>query len=234
MLSYLRRHHLGLIALFFALTGTSYAVATGSIDSREIRNNSIRSKDVRNNVLLSRDLRNNSVRSVDVREGTLTGTDVFDGGLTGADLANSSVEGLDVRDGTIRDPDIGANSVSNDELTGNAVRSAEVLNGSLGAEDLQGGLLASDASVRFVEFAVDGGAVAAEDVGCPAGQRALGGGVSFGSLNEADRVVFSEPRVGASAPNAQGAVANGWRAAISNGNAVDQRTATVWVVCTAR
>jgi hypothetical protein len=234
MLSYLRRHHLGLIALFFALTGTSYAVATGSIDSREIRDNSVRSKDVRNNALLSRDLRNNSVRSTDVREGTLTGTDVLDGGLTGGDLANSSLEGLDVRDGTLRDADIGPNSVSEDELTGNAVRSAEVLNGSLGTEDLQGGLLASDAHVRFDDFAVDGGAVAAEDVACPAGDRALGGGVSFGSLNADDRVVFSEPRLGADAPNAQGAVANGWGAAISNGNAMDQRTASVWVVCAAR
>jgi hypothetical protein len=233
MLSYLRRHHLGLIALFFALTGTSYAVATGSIDSREIRNNSVRSKDVRNNILLSRDLRNNSVRSTDVRDGALTGTDVFDGGLTGADLANSSVEGLDVRDGSIGDADIGANAVSNDELTNNAVRSAEVLNGSLGAEDLQGGLLASDASVRFDNFAVGAGTVAGEDVGCPAGQRTLGGGVSFGSLDDGDRVVFSEPRLGGDAPNAQGAVANGWGAAILNG-AGEERTASVWVICTAR
>ena len=233
MLSYLRRHHLGLIALFFALTGTSYAVATGSIDSREIRNNSIRSKDVRNEALLSRDLRNNTVRSTDVREGTLTGTDVFDGGLTGAELANSSVEGVDVRDGTIGDADIGPNAVSNDELTGGSVRSAEVQNGSLRDEDLQAGLLASDASVRFDNFAVGVGNVVGEDVGCPAGQRALGGGVSFGSLDAGDRVVFSEPRVGADAPNAQGAVANGWGAAILNG-AAEERTASVWVLCAAR
>jgi hypothetical protein len=233
MLSYLRRHHLGLIALFFALTGTSYAVATGSIDSREIRNNSVRSKDVRNKALLSRDLRDNSVRSTDVREGTLTGTDVFDGGLTGADLANSSVEGLDVRDGTVRDADIGANAVSNDELTNNAVRSAEVLNGSLGAEDLQGGLLASDANVRFDNFPVPPTETAAEDVACPGGQRALGGGVSFGSFDVGDRVVFSEPRLGTDAPNAQGAAANGWGAAIHNG-AGEERTASVWAVCAAR
>jgi hypothetical protein len=233
MLSYLRRHHLGLIALFFALTGTSYAVATGSINSREIRNNSIRSKDVRTNTIRSSDLLGNSVRSGDVRDGTLTGTDVFDGGVTGADLANSSVEGLDVRDGTLGDADIGANSVSNDELTNNSVRSAEVQNGSLGPEDLQGGLLASDASVRFDNFAVPAGNVAGEDVGCPAGQRALGGGVSFGSLDGGDRVVYSEPRLGADAPNAQGAVASGWGAAILNG-AGDERTASVWVICAAR
>jgi hypothetical protein len=45
-----------LIALFSSLGGVSYAVATGSIDSREIRNNSVRGKDVRNGTLSSRDL----------------------------------------------------------------------------------------------------------------------------------------------------------------------------------
>jgi hypothetical protein len=95
-------------------------------------------------------------------------------------------------------------------------------------------LLASDASVRFDNFAVPSGAQpVSEDVACPAGQRALGGGVSFGSPDAGDRVVFSEPRVGGAAPNAQGAVANGWGAAVLNG-AGEQRTATVWVVCTAR
>jgi hypothetical protein len=44
------------IALFVALGGVSYGVATGSIESREIRNNSILGKDVRNGTLSSSDL----------------------------------------------------------------------------------------------------------------------------------------------------------------------------------
>lgn len=36
------------LALFVALGGVSYGVATGSIDSREIKNNTIRGKDVKN------------------------------------------------------------------------------------------------------------------------------------------------------------------------------------------
>jgi hypothetical protein len=145
----------------------------------------------------------------------------------------TSLEGADSRDGTIGDADIGANAISNDELAGGSVRSGEVLNGPLRDEDLQAGLLASDASVRFDNFAVPSGAQpVSEDVACPAGQRALGGGVSFG-IDACDRVVFSKPRVGGAAPNAQGAVANGWGAAVLNG-AGEQRTATVWVVCTAR
>jgi len=45
------------LCLFIVLGGTSYAVATGSIDSREIRNNTIRSKDVRNRALLAEDFK---------------------------------------------------------------------------------------------------------------------------------------------------------------------------------
>ena len=36
------------IALFVALGGTGYAAATGSIDTREIKNSTIRGKDVKN------------------------------------------------------------------------------------------------------------------------------------------------------------------------------------------
>jgi hypothetical protein len=70
-----------LLALFVALGGTSYAVATGSIDSREIKNNTVRSKD----------LRNNDVRGKDVRNGSLTGGDVKDGALTAADVQVGSL-----------------------------------------------------------------------------------------------------------------------------------------------
>jgi hypothetical protein len=55
-----------LIALFVALGGVSYGVATGSIDSREIKNNSIRGKDVRNSTLRTQDVRNGTLRFRDV------------------------------------------------------------------------------------------------------------------------------------------------------------------------
>ncbi len=49
------------LALFVSLGGVGYAAATGSIDSREIRNNSIRGRDVRNNGLSGRDIANSSL-----------------------------------------------------------------------------------------------------------------------------------------------------------------------------
>ena len=67
---------LAIIAVFISLGGVSYAFATGSIDSREIKNNSVRSKDLRNNNVTTRDIRNGTIRGVDVRNNTLTGAQI--------------------------------------------------------------------------------------------------------------------------------------------------------------
>jgi len=69
------------IALFVALGGTSYGLATGSIDSREIRNNTVRSKDIRNNAVRGRDVRTGTLRSSDVADHSLLGRDFARGQL---------------------------------------------------------------------------------------------------------------------------------------------------------
>jgi hypothetical protein len=79
------------IALFLSLGGVSYGLATGSIDSRELRNNSIASADVRNNSLRTFDIRNNEVRGFDIRNSTIQGRDVAFNTLTGADVEESSL-----------------------------------------------------------------------------------------------------------------------------------------------
>lgn len=82
------------VAVFVALGGSSYAVATGSIDSREIKNNTVRGKDIRNNDVTTRDLRNNSARGADVRDDSLTGDDVLESSL-GAVPSASNAEALE-------------------------------------------------------------------------------------------------------------------------------------------
>jgi hypothetical protein len=223
LLSYLRRHHAGLLALFLTLGGTSYAVATGSIDSREIRDGTVRSRDVRNNSLVGRDVRNGGIGSQDVRDGRLTGLDVLNGSLAGDDL----------RDGAVGDADLGSNSVSGDEIRAGAVESDEVRNGSLRAEDLTPGLRGTNAVVRFDSFNVAAGGSGSDNASCGSGERALGGGVSFATENAGDRMTFSAPRVGGAAPGSQGAVATAWAAGMVNGDA-SERTATVWVLCASR
>ena len=57
------------IALFVAMGGVSYGVATGFIDSREIRNNTIRGKDVRNGALTGKEMKRDSIGGLTVNEG---------------------------------------------------------------------------------------------------------------------------------------------------------------------
>jgi hypothetical protein len=79
------------LALFVSLGGVSYGVATGFIDSREIKNNTIRSADLRNNQIRTFDLRNNEVRGFDIRNSTVQGRDVAFNTLTGADISEQDL-----------------------------------------------------------------------------------------------------------------------------------------------
>jgi hypothetical protein len=45
-----------LMALFLSLGGVSYGLATGSVDSREIKNGTVRGKDIRNRTIRFRDV----------------------------------------------------------------------------------------------------------------------------------------------------------------------------------
>jgi hypothetical protein len=79
------------VALFVSLGGVSYGVATGFIDSREIKNNTIRSKDVRNNTMRTFDIRNNEVRGFDIRNSSVQGRDVAFNTLTGTDISEQTL-----------------------------------------------------------------------------------------------------------------------------------------------
>jgi hypothetical protein len=79
------------IALFVSLGGVSYGVATGSIDSREIKNGGVRSQDVRDGGLRGRDIANGAIQSRDLRDGAVRGVDVNDRSLGGSDLADNTL-----------------------------------------------------------------------------------------------------------------------------------------------
>jgi hypothetical protein len=81
-----------LIALFVSLSGVSYGVATGFIDSREIKNNEVRSIDIRNNEVRTRDLRNNEVRGIDIRNSTVQGRDIALNTVTGEDVNEDTLQ----------------------------------------------------------------------------------------------------------------------------------------------
>jgi hypothetical protein len=60
-----------LVALFMSLGGVSYGVATGFIDSREIKNNVVSTKDLKNNDIRGKDVRSNTLRGSDIVESSL-------------------------------------------------------------------------------------------------------------------------------------------------------------------
>jgi hypothetical protein len=57
--SYLRRHHIGLVALCIALTGTAYAATLprNSVGGAQLKKNAVTSPKVKNRSLLARGLR---------------------------------------------------------------------------------------------------------------------------------------------------------------------------------
>ncbi len=59
------------IALFASMGGVSYAVATGSIDGREIKNDTIRAQDIRTGAVTASEVRKNSLTNNDIRNGDL-------------------------------------------------------------------------------------------------------------------------------------------------------------------
>jgi hypothetical protein len=82
---------ISMIALFVSLSGVSYGVATGFIDSREIKNNEVRSIDIRNNQVRTRDLRNNEIRGIDIRNSTVQGRDIALNAVTGEDVKEETL-----------------------------------------------------------------------------------------------------------------------------------------------
>jgi hypothetical protein len=70
--TYLRRHHIGLLALFIALGGTSYAavsLSANSVGARELKNQAVGASEIKDGSIMKRDLRERLVRSLRGRTG---------------------------------------------------------------------------------------------------------------------------------------------------------------------
>jgi hypothetical protein len=89
------------IALFVSLGGVSYGLVTGSVDSREIKNNAVRSADVLNNTLRSKDVRNNTLRTFDIRNNEVRGFDIRNSTIRGRDVAFDTLTGADVSESSL-------------------------------------------------------------------------------------------------------------------------------------
>jgi hypothetical protein len=71
--SYLRRHHIGLVALCVALTGTAYAATLprNSVGTRQLKDNAVTWAKIKRNAVTSSKVRNRSLLAKDFRAGQL-------------------------------------------------------------------------------------------------------------------------------------------------------------------
>lgn len=81
---YLRRHHIGLAALFIALGGTSYAAV-------QLPKNSVGANQIKASAVGSSEIKNRSVTGTDVKNSSLTAADIKNGSLTAADFKASDL-----------------------------------------------------------------------------------------------------------------------------------------------
>jgi hypothetical protein len=74
VIRYVRRHHIGLLALFIALGGTSYAAVAlpaNSVGTKQIKKNAVTSAKIKKNVVTSTKVKNGSLREADFAAGQL-------------------------------------------------------------------------------------------------------------------------------------------------------------------
>jgi hypothetical protein len=111
--NYARRHHLALVALFFALGG-GVAWAADTIGSADIIDGQVKTADIGQNEVRSGDIAGGQVQAADVADDTtsnaLTGTDVAADSLGGADVAG--LTGADINDNSLKGADVDESSLT--------------------------------------------------------------------------------------------------------------------------
>jgi hypothetical protein len=123
--AYIRQHHVGLVAVFLALSGgvawASHPGGQNTINSADIINGEVKvadvgqaavaSSEVKNDSIVGGDVAPNSLTAADVKNETLTASElapnsiptgrILDGTLTGADVANNALKGADIDEASL-------------------------------------------------------------------------------------------------------------------------------------
>ena len=173
---YLRHNVLGLVAIFIALGGVSWAAT--SLDR-----NSVLSKHIKNGQVKSGDVRDNGLAGADIADGAITGADIAPDSLTGDQIAENSLGTVPSADdaGTLDGIDSAAFQLRVDDAcaAGEAIRA-----------------IAADGTVNCIAGATG------DITGVTAGQGLTGGASSGVATLAADTSVLQR-RIGAGCPAGQ-------------------------------
>ena len=131
---------------------------------------------------------------------------------------------------TIGAGDIKKNAVRSKHIKKNAVKTPKIKNGAVTANKL------GPVTVQRESFDVPDGVNASDTASCPAGQRAIGGGVHLSTGLDDGVVTQSRPVASSSDPPTalldDGDTFDGWQAsALNRGGEDNVFEANVWVVC---
>jgi hypothetical protein len=178
-----------LMALFFALGGSAYAVAAGKIDGTQIQAGSIPG-----NRLQAKAVGTNQIKPSSIGNAQLKGNAVAT-----KQLQSGAVTGAKIKAGTI-----GASQIQSGSITGTQVKS-----GSLGATQINQTTLTgiSAANIHSVQYVVSTVALPETEAEtsatatCPSGMKVIGGGATT-----------SNPRLGFSEESTPTGERNGWTA----------------------
>jgi hypothetical protein len=107
---------------------------TGSVTSKEIKNNSVLLKDLNTSVRDKIKLGTTALQSI--ADASITSTQLADDSVTNPKLADNAVGSAEITDDSVGAADLGPNSVNSAELANNSVDTGAVADGSLLTADI--------------------------------------------------------------------------------------------------
>jgi hypothetical protein len=218
------------IAVFLVLGGGAAVAANGlgknSVGTAQIKRNAVKVGKLAPEAVKAGKLAKNAVPTNRLRDNAVSATKIASGSVLTDKLADESVtSGKLAKDSVLTDKILNS-AVTGEKLAAGSVSAGKIANGAVGAAKL------GAITVQTENVSVANGGNGSVNVDCPAGQRAISGGGSWG-IFAADLFFLATRPIRSSAdsgPMADGQVPGGWRASGRNttGGPVEIR---VWVVC---
>lgn len=121
--SYLRRHHVGMLALFIALSGTAYAATLprNSVGTAQLKKNAVTAPKIKKNAVVSRKIKRGAVTGAKVKNDSLTGLDINESKLgkvpSAATADTAGTAGTAGVANSLATGDVNANTVANPAFT---------------------------------------------------------------------------------------------------------------------